>query len=230
MRMVPWLSRASHNRPVVNRRRYGVAHAALSAVLTACGSSSPATPTASDAGSYDEPRTPEETGAIDGGSCNAIAEQHPIEGNLHMAICSPLTYGTNPPSSGNHYSIWAAYKTYTQPFLPGFWVHCLEHGAVVIGYNCPDGCAGDVARAQAFIDALPADCGAPPRRVVLLPNPGLDVRFAASAWGFTLKADCFDPSAFGAFFAAHYGQGPEDICSDGLDPLTGGTNKTPLCP
>jgi hypothetical protein len=168
--------------------------------------------------------------AFDGATCRAIEEGHPNEGNLHMATCSPLTYGTNPPSSGNHYPIWAAYRSYAQPFLPGFWVHSLEHGAVVIGYNCPGGCADEVARAQAFIDALPADCPGPPRRIILLPNPELDVRFAASAWGFTLKADCFDTAAFSAFVAAHYAHGLEDICADGLDPLTAGTGGTPLCP
>src|SRR5439155_7974720 len=116
------------------------------------------------------------------------------------------------------------------PFLPGFWVHDLEHGAVVLTYNCPGGCADDVARIQAFVDKLPADCGTPPRRIVLVPDPDLDVRFAASAWGFTLKADCFEEAPFGAFVAAHYGKGLEDICSDGVDPLTAGTGGTPLCP
>ena len=102
------------------------------------------------------------------------------EGNLHMPVCSPLAYGTNPPQSGNHYPIWAAYKTYAQPFLPGFWVHNLEHGAVVLTYNCPGGCAADVARIQAFVDALPADCAGPPRRIILLPDPDLDVRVSAA--------------------------------------------------
>ena len=87
-----------------------------------------------------------------------------------------------------------------------------------------------VARAQALIDALPADCGTPPRRIVMLPNPDLDVRFAASAWGFTLKADCFDSTAFASFVADHYGHGPEAVCSDNIDPLTAGAGGTPLCP
>jgi hypothetical protein len=210
--------------------------------LAGCGSSgAPGTPVGQpvhpgDASTYDVESPVDavglETGEpmVDGATCAAVAEAHPIEGNLHMAICSPLTYATNPPSSGNHYAIWAAYHSYTEPFLPGFWVHSLEHGAIVIGYHCPEGCPDEVARAQAFIDALPADCGSPPRRVILLPNPALDVRFAASAWGFTLRADCFDEASFAAFVTAHYGQGPEDICSDGVDPLTGGTNGTPLCP
>jgi len=38
----------------------------------------------------------------------------------------------------------------------------------------------------------------------MLPDPDLDVRFAASAWGFTLKAACFDRDAF-ASRAEHFG-------------------------
>jgi uncharacterized protein DUF3105 len=201
----------------------GIAIVALGVVLAACGSS--AAPTSPNGQGVDARPPPG-----DGPTCAAIVQSHPIEGNLHEPVCSPLSYGTNPPSSGNHYAIWASYRTYTQPFLPGFWVHCLEHGAVVIVYNCPDGCADDVARAQALIDALPADCGTPPRRVVMLPNPDLDVRFAASTWGFTLRADCFDSAVFASFVADHYGHGPEAVCADGIDPLTAGTGGTPLCP
>ena len=54
-------------------------------------------------------------------------------------------------------------------------------------------------------------------RFVMTPDPRLDVRFAASAWGWTLRADCFDPVAFLAFATAHYGQGPEATCANGAD-------------
>jgi len=213
----------------------GSAFVALALFLAACGSSEgPMSPNGGAmpdaAGTENITRHDGAPLPGDGPTCTAVVQSHPIEGNLHEPICSPVPYGTNPPSSGNHYGIWASYRTYTQPFLPGFWVHCLEHGAVVIGYNCPGGCPDDVARAQALIDALPADCGTPPRRIVMLPNPDLDVRFAASAWGFTLKADCFDSTAFASFVADHYGHGPEAVCSDNIDPLTAGAGGTPLCP
>jgi hypothetical protein len=97
-------------------------------------------------------------------------------------------------------------------------VHSLEHGAVVITYNCPGGCTAEVAAAQSFVDGLPADCGLMARRVILTPDPDLDVRFAASAWGFTLRANCFDRNAFADFFNAHYDHAPESICGGGTDP------------
>ena len=158
----------------------------------------------------------------DARSCAAVSAAPPLEGAGHTnAPCDPVTYVSNPPSSGNHYPVWTEFKTYDTPVPEGFWVHSLEHGAVVISYNCPDGCPGEVAAAQSMIDSLPVDplCyptgGTSFRRLVMTPDPRLTTRFAASAWGFTLRAACFDPVAFRAFIDAHYGQGPEDFCSAG---------------
>jgi len=156
--------------------------------------------------------------------CPAVAPaplgeaSHPNEGQTHLVLCSTTCYGTNPPSSGNHYGVWPVYKTYSAPVPWGFLVHGLEHGAVILSYNCPCGCPDEVAAAQAWIDALPADpsCNTPPR-VVMAPDPYLDVRWAASAWTWTLRADSFDPVAFQAFFTAHYNMAPEKVCDGYTD-------------
>ncbi len=161
------------------------------------------------------------------GNCAAVTQQHSIEGHTHIPVCSYAPYATKPPSSGNHYPIWAAYKTYAAPIPEGFFVHNLEHGTIVLTYNCPNGCDADVAAAQAMLDALPddAECTAlgegVRRRSVMTPDPNLDVAFAASAWGWTLRAKCFDATAFRAFALAHYNHAPEDLCNDGEDVSSG---------
>ncbi|HMJ52543.1 MAG TPA: DUF3105 domain-containing protein [Polyangiaceae bacterium] len=206
----------------------------LLAAHAACGSSEPGSSGGAGAGgtggtrpgdgatcgggSDDAGGAPPELDAAPDGDCQATVAPSPIEGAQHVPICSPVVYATNPPSSGNHYPMWADYRTYDRPILRGFWVHSLEHGAVVISYNCPGGCAAEVASAQSFVDGLPADCGLMARRVILTPDPDLDVRFAASAWGFTLRANCFDRHAFADFFSAHYDHAPESICGGGTDP------------
>ena len=191
-------------------------------LLTACSSGSPATcgrdatpgtdATAVLDASLDGP-------LADGAQCVSTVQQHPDEGATHVACTQAVTYRTNPPSSGNHYSCWAAYQTYSSPVPWGNLVHSLEHGAMIVVYNCPQGCASDVAAMQSFIDGLPLDpnCGASlmKNRIILMPDPKLDVRFAATAWGWTLKANCFDPTAFRQFFDDHYDHGREVICSDG---------------
>jgi hypothetical protein len=159
-----------------------------------------------------------------GGACSAIVQLHPDEGAFHVDCLPEPTYNTNPPSSGNHYAIWADFKTYTTPVPWGHLVHALEHGAVVIVYNCPGGCPDEVAAAQALIDAFPADplCSSPPtHRLILAPDPHLEagVRWAASAWTWTIKAPCFYAGAFSAFMHDHYGMGGEDLCGELHEPF-----------
>jgi hypothetical protein len=156
-----------------------------------------------------------------GGACDvSIRESAPSSAD-HLVLCSATAYPTNPPSGGPHYAIWPQYKSYDFALPDGFLVHALEHGAVVFWYNCPEGCADEVAEVEAFIAALPEDplCAGSgrPRRVVLTPSPRLTSRWAASAWGFALSAACFDAPAFEAFYADHYGQGPERLCNPGSD-------------
>lgn len=147
---------------------------------------------------------------------------HPDEGASHVLVCSPVSYGTSPPSSGSHYPVWPAAKTYADPIPWGFMVHALEHGTIAVVYNCPAGCADEVAAAQAWIDALPVapDTGLCPGeapRVILAPDPTLDVRWGASAWTWTLRACSFDAALFQSFFDAHYGQAPETVCRSTFD-------------
>lgn len=140
---------------------------------------------------------------------------HAVEGANHVVACSPVSYLTVPPSSGNHYPVWPVYKTYDAPVPWGFMVHGLEHGAVEIVYNCPGGCPDEVAITQAWIDALATDPGCPGSqpRVILAPDPTLDVRWAATAWTWTLRACAFDRAAFQQFFDDHYNHAPEiNIC------------------
>lgn len=165
------------------------------------------------------------THPVAGSACGAVERAYTLAEPEHVANCTPIKYGSNPPSSGTHYGTWAAFREYETPIERGFAVHSMEHGAVIISYNCED-CAGEVAAAKDLIFELGPDplccspaggCPTPVSRLILMPDPELDVRFAAASWGFTLKADCFEPEAFRAFVEAHRGQGPEPMCADGVD-------------
>lgn len=178
-----------------------------------------------------------QAGASDGGvpnlggapACGAVTAQHALAPGVHVDACSPIQHATNPPSSGNHYPTWADFGVYDFPLPRGYWVHNLEHGAVVVTYNCPQGCADDVANAKAWLAQLEPDatCPAGPPRILLVPDPLLDVPWAASAWGFTLRADCFDADTFTAFFVDHAGGSlaPEAVlCGTGFDFRAAGAN------
>jgi len=177
---------------------------------------------------------PDAADAADAGACNTVVQAQPSEGATHIPDCTTQAYVSNPPSSGPHWGTSAAHGVYNVAVPRESLVHNLEHGAVVIWYNCSANCT-DVSRAEAFISSLPLDPICPqglPRRVILVPDPLLDVPIAASAWGFTLRANCFDEQAFADFFSAHYGQGLEPVCFDGWDFETpsGALVLPPTCP
>ncbi len=155
-------------------------------------------------------------------SCGSTLETVPIAPSGHVRNCTLVTYATNPPTSGPHYDNWAEYKTYDAPVAQGFIVHSLEHGAVAIHYNCDTTCDEDLAALADFLAAREADpvCfGGIRHRIIVVPDPDLEVRFAAAAWGFALRSDCFDLGALETFLDDHYGRTSENFCSGGIDPL-----------
>lgn len=152
--------------------------------------------------------------------CNTVETNYPVAPSPHVAECSAVAYGSVPPTSGPHYPYWAAFKTYSAPIPAGYWVHSLEHGAVVILYNCPNGCDAELAALDAYLAAIPADplCVPPlAHRYIVVPDPTLPFTFAAAAWGNGLTSSCFDLPALGAFISAHYAMAPENFCFQGTD-------------
>ncbi len=182
-----------------------------------------------DRARLDEPYHPE-------ASCLVTIESPPLlEGN-HVAIGTEVQYNSNPPSSGPHYPIWAAYQEYQTPVDRRYYVHDLEHGAVVLLYNCApntdgggadSGDAGDAGdpcaaiveglrKASASIPDDPLCKGTSVRvRTVITPDGLIPTPVAATAWGFTYTAACLDLPTLSDFAKKHYGQGTEPVCANG---------------
>lgn len=153
-------------------------------------------------------------------TCTPVVATHPVVASPHVATCSAVTYETDPPSSGPHYPVWAAFKTYGVAVNPGFLVHALEHGAIVISWHCDNGCESDLAALQAMLAQRAADPLCDPlvkHRIIVVPRPTQDVTLAASGWGATWKADCFDLASLSDFIDAWYAKGPENVCAQGVD-------------
>ncbi len=157
-------------------------------------------------------------------ACEVDIDEPPIAPASHVPVGTAITWATNPPSSGEHYPVWAAYQSYTSPVPRGYYVHDEEHGGIVLLYNCAAGaidCATIEASLQSVSDALPDDplCTAAGEgvrvRTVITPDPLLDVPVAAAAWGWTYRAQCFDLASLVDFARAHYGQGREVLCANG---------------
>jgi Protein of unknown function (DUF3105) len=190
----------------------------------ACGGSSGSSSgPAFDAALYDQIRLDEPI-RVDA-PCTVLIDAPPYLPALHVPVGTHVDYDSNPPSSGPHYPIWAAYQEWPAPVQREYYVHDLEHGAVVLLYKCPDGgpCPEIVDALRKARDAIPDDplCGGTGVRVrvVITPDPLLDVPIAAAAWGWIYKAQCVDLPSLTQFARDHYGQGTEPICTNGTTTL-----------
>lgn len=141
----------------------------------------------------------------------------PNEGWIHAAEGTAVTYRNNPPASGPHYPVWARYQSYTTAVARPYWVHNLEHGAIVLVHR-PDASSALVSRLTDTFRALPNDaqCGHP--RALLTPDPLLSRAVAVIAANFVLEGECVGPDAIRRFALAHRNQGPENICDSGTRP------------
>jgi hypothetical protein len=130
----------------------------------------------------------------------------------HVAEGTPIHYSTRPPIAGPHYPRpYPGYGVTEAPVEPGYWVHNLEHGAVVLLYQCPDSCPEVLADLRAFYDDIPAHPnwkGGEPR-LLITPYADMDHRFAIIAWGHLMEMDEFNWTEVRGFFKEYVDRGPE---------------------
>jgi hypothetical protein len=164
-----------------------------------------------------------------GGSCNGLLTVEASEPATHVDMGTTLAWSNNPPTSGPHYPVWAAWDRQYAQLPRGNYVHNAEHGGVILLYRCDPDCPDVVASLLDVARAMPADskCSAPvTKRVIVTADPLLPdgVQVAAVSWEHAYTASCFDDYV-ATFAAEHYAKGPEDVCADGAN--LGGTLITP---
>lgn len=57
-------------------------------------------------------------------------------GQEHVTDISGVVYNSNPPTSGKHFPVWAKKGVYDRIISDGHLIHSLEHGYVVVSYDC----------------------------------------------------------------------------------------------
>lgn len=60
----------------------------------------------------------------------------PDLGRDHVPDSTPATYNSNPPTSGPHNTQWEKAGIYEEPLNDRKLIHSLEHGYIIISYNC----------------------------------------------------------------------------------------------
>ena len=102
-------------------------------------------------------------------------------------------------------------------------MHSLEHGAVILLYNCATATDCDAVRAE--FASIITDHGLDPlcrdedwsSRIIVVPDPTLSVPIAAVAWRNVYQATCLDSPSLRSFVDAHYGMATESLCLPGVD-------------
>ena len=143
--------------------------------------------------------------------------QVPNEGWAHVPEGTSITYANNPPASGPHYPVWLRYQEYATPMARGYWVHNLEHGAVVFLYR-PDAPGNVIAEMTSAFRSLPADPACGHARALLTPDPLLPWSAAVVAADFVLRAENTSNQVIHEFSLARRGRGPEQVCEQGTRP------------
>lgn len=149
----------------------------------------------------------------------------PSEGRGHLPEGTPLTFKHYPPSSGNHYPVAANVGFYTDTFADGYWVHSLEHGNVVVLYNCSatSDCNTLKSQVQDFVLNSPTHGCDKPRLLGVPYSKGMSTPISMLAWSgplndaqsandsIQLDLAQFDKARMLNFYKRYENHGPEDV-------------------
>jgi Protein of unknown function (DUF3105) len=148
------------------------------------------------------------------GNCTMIETHVPSEGADHTTEGNVVDYVSNPPASGTHYPRWTAFGAYDVVVPTGYWLHNLEHGAMVFLHGPDADAQEEAALNELFEDMTDPSCPGGARKI-LTPYPELETKIAIVAWDWTLTGDCVNAEQIAAFINEHIGQGLEDLCEPG---------------
>src|SRR5687767_12624293 len=99
---------------------------------------------------------------------------------VHLSSCTDACCGNsdNPPTGGGHCPSPLSCGIYAATQHRCRWIHNLEHGHLVLAYNCPEGCPEVVTALEEIWRAQPVGRNSV-RRVILTPDPLLPNKVAA---------------------------------------------------
>ena len=140
-------------------------------------------------------------------------EHVPSQGRTHHPLDYAFDYSSDPPTSGPHFFTPAQAGIYRQPVHDQLLIHSMEHGHVVVHFNCDQpstGSAPEDGDCSALGRSL-ADIATDMRvwKLIVVPRANLGSRLALTAWTRIDKFDNFDESRIRAFISAWRNRGPE---------------------
>jgi Protein of unknown function (DUF3105) len=147
-----------------------------------------------------------------------IGQQIADEGSAsHIDSSQTPTYRFYPPTSGQHWGqpYGPAGWTTVGPLVEGTFVHDLEHGGIVIAYNCPTGsdCVTLKNQLQNYVQhRAPLEPQFSEVKIVMTPyTRGMTHKIALLAWHWIDWLDSYNESEITHFYESHVNQAPEQI-------------------
>jgi hypothetical protein len=127
--------------------------------------------------------------------------------NSHVPEGTTVTdYSTDPPTSGRHWGSVAPWGVHSEPVPNELQVHNLEHGGIVMQYNCED-----CPEIQAELERIAESCSV---KLLTAPRPGMEHTIAVTAWERILTMETLDVERINSFIDAYADRGPERLPSE----------------
>ena len=155
-------------------------------------------------------------------------------GRTHVPVGTQTYYNSNPPTSGPHYEVWTRAGVLDAPADDRFLLHSLEHGYIIMSYNCDlanplvsqvneSSNSAKMATDSATLSEgfRSQDCTSlkdnlarvfdekGKRKLIVVPRMDLNVPIVLTAWTRMEKLTMFDEEKIKSFIDAYRDQGPE---------------------
>ncbi|HJS29498.1 MAG TPA: DUF3105 domain-containing protein [Anaerolineales bacterium] len=144
----------------------------------------------------------------------SLGEAFPIASREHISTGQKATdFNSDPPTSGQHYDLPASPGYYDVAPLDEQLVHNLEHGYVIIYYDCEVrsdvNCDDLVAELQSEMrgEAISSFTRTP--KLIVAPRPGMGNLITYTSWGHLHRADEFDPDTMREYIILYLDKAPE---------------------
>ncbi len=122
-------------------------------------------------------------------------------------------YNSEPPTSGPHYASAVEAGFYDEAPVDEYLVHNMEHGHIIIWYNCTGLSEAECTALKNKIRDTMSKAGVSnitgTLKLVAVPRPSLSTQIALTSWGHLERLESFDNNAILEFIRAYRDEAPE---------------------
>ena len=127
----------------------------------------------------------------------------PANATQHVTSPEEVSSRTDPPTGGPHYANSASAGFYEAPIDDGLLMHSLEHGYVIVWFDCAqiDNCQ--------IVENQISDVVTSGPKLIGMPRAGMETPIALTSWDRIERLDGYDESAIRRFIRDNLNRSPE---------------------